>query len=60
VLLQGLAPVAKPSSTSPLSTCPPWTISPLAPTVAAASACTCISLRLGMRMLLLGLATFTM
>ena len=52
-----LRQLSKPTATSPLSTCPPWTISPRAPTAAAPVACASSSLRLGMRMRLLVDAT---
>ena len=48
------------AGSSSLLTCPPCTISPLAPIPAAASTCCWSSLRLGMRMRLLVVATLTM
>ena len=48
------------AGSSSLLTWPPWTIRPLAPISAAASMCCWSSLRLGIRMRLLVVATFTM
>ena len=53
-------PVRMTSGSFDLSTWPPWTISPRAPIAAAASMCCWRSLRDGMRMRLLVVATLTM
>ena len=53
-----LRQLSKPlAGSSALLTCPPWTISPLAPMEAAASMCCWSSLRLGIRMRLFVVAT---
>ena len=58
--LEGLAPVLDPLPGVVLAvTWPPWTISPFAPIAAAAAACWARILRLGIRILLFVLATFT-
>jgi hypothetical protein len=59
--LERLAPVldAEPTGSSLAVTWPPCTISPRAPMPAAAVACCARILRLGMRILLFVLATFT-